>query len=128
MRGESSGRGAGATKAAATETFALLRRYVVQETFGPFRHLLRSVLYGVAGALALGTGTVILLLALLRVLQGETGTTFAGTWTFAPYLLTAVVALGLAGTAALVALRGNRRDEGTPRAHEPTTSKEKEDA
>lgn len=108
MRGERSVRGAETAKVAVGETFTMLRRYVVQETFGPFKHILRQVLLGIAGALLLGVGTIVLLLALLRVLQTETGTTFAGNWSFAPYLLCALVALGAAGGTTVLALKSGR--------------------
>ena len=56
------------------ELFALLRRYVIQETVAPLRQVGRTLLFGSIAALFLGIGTVLLLLALLRVLQTETGT------------------------------------------------------
>ncbi len=90
------------------ETVGMLRRYVVQETVGPLKHIGRSAAYGTAGALLTGVGAVLLMLAVLRVLQTETASVFAGNWSFAPYLLTAVVALGAIGVAAALGLRGGR--------------------
>ena len=49
--------------------------------------------FGLSGALLFGLGAALSLLGVLRLLQTETGRTFAGSWTFAPYLLTAVVGL-----------------------------------
>ncbi|MCU1495325.1 MAG: putative Holin-X, holin superfamily [Acidimicrobiaceae bacterium] len=109
MRGERGAQRAEPARVAASETLSMLRRYVVQETVGPFKHILRSVLLGVSGALLLGVGTIVLLLAVLRVLQTETGTTFAGTWSFAPFLLTATAALVVAGGATFAGLKGARR-------------------
>jgi hypothetical protein len=109
MRGDGHGSARGATRAAAGDTVSLLRRYVVQETVGPLKHVGRTLAYGIAGALLLGVGAVVLLLAVLRVLEGETGTTFAGSWSFAPYLLVGVVALGAAGLATVVGLKGAKR-------------------
>jgi hypothetical protein len=92
------------------ELFSLLRRYVVQETVAPLRSVGRTLLFGSVAALFLGIGTVLLLLALLRVLQTETGTAFAGTWSWVPYPITAI--LGLATMAAfggaLLKSRGKR--------------------
>jgi hypothetical protein len=107
------GRRADPARSAAGETFTLLRRYVVQETFGPLRHVLRTLAFGVSGALLLGVGCVVLLLAELRALQTETGSTFAGSWTFAPYLLSGVTALLLAALGTLLGLRGMRRSRHT---------------
>jgi hypothetical protein len=82
------------------ELFGLLRRYVIQETVAPLKTVGRTLLFGSIAAVFLGIGIVLLLLALLRVLQSETGTTFAGNWSWAPYPITAVgglVAMGLFG-------------------------------
>jgi choline-glycine betaine transporter len=46
----------------------------------------------VAGALALGIGVILLMLAGLRALQTETGSTFTGNWSWLPYLIVLVVA------------------------------------
>jgi len=97
MRGVSGVSGSGEAKAAAGETFALVKRYVVQETVGPFKHIARRLAFGLAGSLVLGVGVVVLLLGLLRVLEGETGSAFRGNWSFAPYLLSALVALVATG-------------------------------
>ena len=43
--------------------------YLKQETLGPLSGLGRFLLYGIAGSLAIAVGTVILLVAVLRVLQ-----------------------------------------------------------
>ena len=102
------GRRAEPARAAVGETASLLRRYVVQETFGPLRHILRTLAFGISGALLLGIGGVVLLLAELRALQTETGSAFAGTWTFAPYLLSGVTALVLAILGTVFGLRGMR--------------------
>lgn len=95
----------GDSEDAAKATFTLLRRYVFQETVTPLRHLLLRAVLGTGAALVTGVGAVVLLLAVLRVLQTETGSTFAGSWSFAPYLLTAAVAVGLAGVAGVLAMR-----------------------
>ncbi|HVC25466.1 MAG TPA: hypothetical protein VND23_06905 [Acidimicrobiales bacterium] len=108
MRGLRERRGTEPARAAIGETVTMLRRYVVQETLGPLRHVARTVAFGVAGSLLLGTGGVVLLLAVLRVLETETGGTFAGSWSFAPYLLSALVAAVFAGVAAWLGLRGAR--------------------
>lgn len=90
------------------ETIDLLKRYVLQETVGPLKGVGRAIGYGVGGALLLGVGLVILGVALLRVLQGETGRTFAGHWSWAPYLIV-VVALVLAGAVTFARLTRSGR-------------------
>jgi hypothetical protein len=80
-------------RAAIGETISVIRRYVVQETVAPLRQLGRRLAFGVAGALLIAIGAVIALVGLLRALQTETGQTFAGHWSFAPYLLTAAAAV-----------------------------------
>jgi len=80
-------------RAAIGETVSVIRRYVIQETVAPLRQLGRRLAFGVAGALLIAIGAVIALVGLLRALQTETGRTFAGHWSFAPYLLTAAAAV-----------------------------------
>ncbi|MDA8035035.1 MAG: hypothetical protein M0T71_12835 [Actinomycetota bacterium] len=102
----------GESEDAAKATLGLLRRYVLQETVVPLRHLVKRAALGLVAAVLTGIGFVALLLALLRVLQTETGSALAGTWNFAPYLLTCVAALFVIGVAGLLAFRavaGRRR-------------------
>lgn len=89
-RGESD-RADGA-RGAAGDVIALILDYAKQETLGPLKGLARFVAFGSAGAVGLAVGAMLLLLALLRGLQTETGSTFTGDWSWAPYLLTAVAA------------------------------------
>jgi hypothetical protein len=98
-RGESD-RDRGAAAGQARDVIQLVVDYAKQETLGPLKGLGRFLLFGVAGAIALSIGTTLLLLALLRVLETETGTTFRGNWSWAPYLLTAVAAIVVLGLSA----------------------------
>lgn len=86
-----------------SDLWELIRTYAKQETVGPLKGLGRSIAFGVAGSVVLSTGLVLLSLAALRALQTETGSTFDGSWSWAPYLLTLVgvailIALALAAT------------------------------
>lgn len=92
-----------------SETFDLLKRYVLQETVGPLKGLGRVLLFGLSGAFLLGIGLVVLLLALLRALQEETGHTFAGHWSWAPYLLALAAALIVLGLVVMAAVRAASR-------------------
>ena len=84
----------------ASELVALVRDYAKQETLEPIKGLGRFVAFGVAGSVLLGIGLVLLIVALLRVLQAETGTVFTGNWSWAPYAITLVVTGVLAGLTA----------------------------
>ena len=78
-RGRSgTGKGLGGLRTSGGEAVQLVIDYLKQETLTPLRGLGRFVLFGVAGSVALAIGLVILAVAFLRVLQGETGTTFTG--------------------------------------------------
>jgi len=92
--GGRSGRGGGLS-AAAGDFFQLVVDYAKQETLGPLKSLGRFVAFGVLGSLALTVGAVLLLLAGLRALQTETGTSFTGNLSWLPYLITAAVAVGV---------------------------------
>ncbi len=108
-----------AAKASATHGAASVKEiaqlsltYVKQETKVPLAGLGRFLAFGIAGAIFLGTGAVLLTLAVLRGLQTalsyeRTKTSgerlvrdngpLSGSWTWLPYLLTALVALVLIG-------------------------------
>jgi hypothetical protein len=69
--------------------------YLKQEAAGPLQGVGRYFALGVAGSLAMSLGVVILLLGLLRFLQTETDTAFAGNLSWIPYLIVTVVAVGI---------------------------------
>jgi hypothetical protein len=75
----------------------LVVAYAKQETIEPIKGLGRFLAFGMAGSFLLSIGLLLLLLAGLRALQTETGTTFAGNWSWAPYLIVLTVAASLAG-------------------------------
>jgi hypothetical protein len=77
----------------ATELWDLTKTYAKQETVDPLRGLGRYIGFGFPGALLIGVGVVLMLLGLLRALQTETGSTFTGSLSWLPYLITV-----LAGT------------------------------
>ncbi len=90
----------------AIELWELTTTYAKQETIDPLKGLGRFLGYGIGGAVLLGLGSILLLLAGLRALQTETDTTFTGSLTFVPYLIvtSAAAVLGL-----LVVLRVVKR-------------------
>jgi hypothetical protein len=74
----------------AAELWELVRTYVEQETKAPLRGVANFLKFGLIGAFLLGVGLLLLSIALLRALQVETGDTFAGNWSFVPYLITLI--------------------------------------
>ncbi len=91
--------GARASSDVRREAFSLLVTYVKQETLEPLKGLGRFVLFGVAGSVAIAVGTVLLLVAALRILQTETGT-FHGNLSWVPYLIVTAIGLAVMGLAA----------------------------
>jgi len=83
-----------ARKQGVAEVVDLVKDYVRQELPGPLKGAGRWVSMGLAGSLALVVGVILLLLSLLRALQTETGTVFAGSLSWIPYLIV-VAALGV---------------------------------
>lgn len=76
-----------------SELWDLVVAYAKQETVDPLKRLGRFAKYGLAGSLLLGAGFVLLALAGLRALQGETGSHWTGNWSWAPYLITTAGAI-----------------------------------
>lgn len=105
MAAEKKDDGAGGRPTQINETVDLLKRYVLQETVDPLKRIGRILGFGLGGALALTVGLILLVVAALRALQEETGRTFAGTYSFAPYLITAVFAVLLLVSAIVAATR-----------------------
>ncbi|CAN5776267.1 hypothetical protein BH24ACT3_BH24ACT3_04350 [soil metagenome] len=93
----------------------LVKTYARQETIDPLKHLGRFLGWGVAGAAALGIGTVLVVLAVLRVLQAETGSTFTGSFTWAPYAITLVIATIVVILAVKAIFSGASRSTGSSR-------------
>jgi predicted cobalt transporter CbtA len=89
----------------AGELYDLVRAYAKQETLEPIKGLGRYAAFGVVGSVLIGIGVILLAVGVLRVLQTETGDTFDGAWSWAPYLLTLVFCALVAGAAGAAATR-----------------------
>lgn len=79
----------------------LVITYVKQETLDPAKRLIRYVLWGLIGSVFLAIGTVLLVLAALRLLQSETRPHLTGSLTWVPYaggLLVAAAVIGVTAT------------------------------
>jgi hypothetical protein len=83
--------------------------YARQETLGPLEGIGRYVAFGVAGSVCISLGLVLGLLAGLRALQTETGSTFHGNLSWVPYVIIAAVAFVLLALAAWGVTRGGFR-------------------
>jgi uncharacterized protein involved in cysteine biosynthesis len=81
----------------------LVVAYAKQETIDPIKGLGRFVGFGLAGAILLGTGCFFLAMAVLRVLQTQTGDAFADWRSFLPYLIVVILLLIVAYIAYLAA-------------------------
>jgi hypothetical protein len=81
------------------ELFELVVAYLKQETFDPLKALGRFVAYGLAGAVCLSTGAVLVGIGGLRALQRETNHHWSGDWSWLPYLIVVLFCLIVAGLA-----------------------------
>ena len=84
-----------------SELWEMTTAYAKQETIDPLRGLGRFLGYGIGGAIFLGVGASLLMLAALRVLQTQTSSSFSGNLSWVPYLIVAVGGVLLMGLAVL---------------------------
>jgi len=95
------------------DLWQLTKDYARQETVDPLKALGRFVAFGVPGALLIGLGTTLVGLGVLRILQNETDSWFDGYLSFVPYLITLVLAIGVAAWAALAITRTRKKESHT---------------
>ena len=88
------------------EIVTLVVDYIKQETLEPVKGLGRYIVFGVAGSVALSIGLAVLAVGFLRLLQGETGSTFTGNLSWIPYVICAVLVVGIAAIAVKAVSRG----------------------
>lgn len=74
-----------------TELWDLVKTYARQEVVEPLKGVGRYLGFGLGGAILGSIGVVLLLLALLRALQTQTGTALTGSWSWAPYGIVFVI-------------------------------------
>lgn len=82
---------ASSESASVGEIVEYVTAYAKQETLGPLRGAGRWLGAGVAGALLLGIGSVLVLLGLLRLLQTEWSRSATGNLSWLSYLIVLVV-------------------------------------
>lgn len=108
-RGRHNASGKKGLQDAGGELVEMIVAYAKQETLEPLKGLGRYITFGLAGSVAVATGSVLVLVAVLRALQTETGTVFGGHLVWLPYIITTPVALGVIGLLVAVVARGSRR-------------------
>jgi Putative Actinobacterial Holin-X, holin superfamily III len=86
-------------KESGSDSFELTVDYVKQETVDPLKALGRFLAFGAVGAFMMGLGVLFGLIAVLRILQEETGA-FHGNLSWLPYLIVAVLGSGVLALAA----------------------------
>ncbi len=84
-----------AEKNGIADQLELIKAYARQQTLDPLKGSGRWVGMGLLGSVLLVIGGVSMTVALLRVLQEETGTNFTGNLSWVPYLLTMTVLITL---------------------------------
>lgn len=107
-----SGKGLGGLRDEGNEAFRLIVDYVKQETLDPVKGLGRYLIFGVVGSIALSIGLAIVAVGLLRLLQDGTAGAFSGNLSWIPYLICAVVVVGVAAIAVLAINRGQTPSAG----------------
>jgi hypothetical protein len=83
-----------------SELWTLTIDYAKQEIKDPLTGLVSYVAWGIVTMVLVGVGAILLAIGALRALQTQTGSTFTGNLSWAPYgivLVGAVVVLGLVG-------------------------------
>ena len=93
------------------EVFDLIKGYAKQEISQPLGGLARWVAVGLAGAVFLGIGSALVLLGLLRLLQGTASDpVFGRNLSFVPYAITLVACVVLIGLA-MLGVRSSRKEK-----------------
>jgi hypothetical protein len=72
----------------------MVKAYALQETIGPLKGAGRWLGRGLAGALLLGIGGVLMLLGVLRMVQTEWGRASSGSLSWLAYVIVLAVAAG----------------------------------
>lgn len=87
----------------------LVVSYFKQETIEPLKGLGKFLGFGIPGAVLAALGLAVLLVAALRVLQTDTGSTFHGNLTALPYVITAATGIVVAALAGVAIVAGRSR-------------------
>ena len=77
------------------EVIEFVKTYAKQETLGPLKGAGSWLAFGVAGALALGLGLLLVMLGVLRLFQAEISWATGGGWSWSAYGFTLLITLVL---------------------------------
>lgn len=91
-----------------SELWTLTVDYAKQEIKDPLKGLGRYLLWGSLAWLLIGLGSVLLAIGGLRALQTETGSTFTGSLSWAPYGIVLAASLVVLGIVGVVLTKGKK--------------------
>jgi hypothetical protein len=92
-----------------SELATLTIDYAKQEIKDPLTGLVSYVVWGVVTMLLVGIGSILLAIGALRALQTETGSTFTGNLSWAPYGIVIAGAFVVLGVVGALIMRGKRQ-------------------
>lgn len=93
------------------DLWLLIRDYAKQETIDPLKSIGKFLGYGVGGALSLSLGILFGAVAILRILQTETGTRLTGSLDFVPYVVALLFTIAAAAISVYAIRRPIRAEE-----------------
>ena len=99
-------RGQKSTATVVSELWTLTVDYAKQEIKDPLTGLVSYVLWGVVTMVLVGVGSILLAIGALRALQTQTGTTFTGNLSWAPYGIVLAGAMVVLGVVGAIIMRG----------------------
>lgn len=91
-----------------SELWSLTIDYAKQEIKDPLTGLVAYVAWGVVTMVLMGVGSILLAVGALRALQTETGSTFTGSLSWAPYGIVLAGAMVVLGAVGALIMRGKK--------------------
>jgi hypothetical protein len=91
-----------------SELWSLTIDYAKQEIKDPLTGLVAYVAWGVVTMVLIGVGSILLAIGALRALQTETGSTFTGSLSWAPYGIVLAGAMVVLGAVGALIMRGKK--------------------
>jgi hypothetical protein len=91
-----------------SELWTLTIDYAKQEIKDPLTGLVSYVVWGIATMILVGIGSILLAIGALRALQTQTGSTFTGSLSWAPYGIVLVGAMIVLGAVGALIMRGKK--------------------
>ena len=91
-----------------SELWTLTIDYAKQEIKDPLTGLVSYVVWGIATMVLVGIGSILLAIGALRALQTQTGSTFTGSLSWAPYGIVLVGAVVVLGSVGALIMRGKK--------------------